>query len=413
MKRGKTKKVVAAAAAATKAVSKRAGASRPRREVALLIETSNGYARGLLNGIIAYMREHESWSVYLGEHRRGDDPPRWLRRWRGDGVIARIETDRIASAVVESGLPAVDVSAARKVKALPWVETNDRSIAEAGARHLLERNFRQLAFCSDDQFNWSRWRCDNFQRIAKEAGVPCSVYRPSARARDDWDAMEDEIGQWLLSLPRPVGVMACYDIRARHVLDACRRVGLAVPDQVAVVGVDNDEFLCNLTDPPLSSVAPDTRRTGYEAAALLDRLMSGRERRRGQAVFVDPLGVVARRSTDVLALGDPDISAAVRFIREHAWEGIAVKDLLEKVPLSRRVLEGRFSKLLGRTPHDEIARVRFERVRQLLRETTLPLAEIARRSGFRNAEYLATAFRREFGASPNEYRTSAGLTYSG
>jgi LacI family transcriptional regulator len=385
----------------------------PRREIALLIETSNGYARGLLKGIIGYVREHESWSVYLGEQSRGGDPPRWLRRWRGDGIIARIETDRIASAVVASGLPAVDVSAARKVARLPWVETEDRAIAEAGARHLLDRNFRQLAFCGDDRFNWSRWRCEHFRRAAKSAGVDCSVYNPSPRARSDWDAMEDEIARWLLALPQPVGVMACYDIRARHVLDACRRVGLVVPDQVAVIGVDNDEFLCDLSDPPLSSVAPDTRRTGYEAAALLDRLMAGRERSRGQGVFVPPLGVVSRRSTDVFALGDAEVSAAVRFIREHACEGIAVKDLLDEIPLSRRVLEGRFRKLLGRTPHDEIARVRFERVRQLLRETNLPLAEVARRSGFRNAEYLATAFRREFGTSPNAYRRTDGVKYSG
>lgn len=384
----------------------------PRKEVALLVETSNGYARGLLNGIISYIREHERWSVYLGEHSRGDDPPRWLRRWRGDGVIARIENARIAAAVVESRLPAVDVSAARKVARLPWVETDDRAIAQAAADHLLGRNFRQLAFCGDDRFNWSRWRCDQFRRIARQAGVPCSVYNPSQRANRDWDTMEDEISQWLRSLPRPVGVMACYDIRARHVLDACRRVGLTVPDEVAVIGVDNDEFLCNLSDPPLSSVAPDTHRTGYEAAALLDRLMSGRERSRGQAIFVQPLGVVARRSTDVLALGDADISAAVHFIREHACDGIAVKDLLEKIPLSRRVLEGRFRKLLGRTPHDEIARVRFDRVQRLLRETRLPLAEIALRSGFRNAEYLTTAFRREFGVTPSVYRRSAGLSFS-
>lgn len=385
---------------------------RHRKEVALLVETSNGYARGLLNGIIAYMREHESWSVYLGEHGRGDDPPRWLRRWRGDGVIARIENERIASAVVQSGLPAVDVSAARKVARLPWVETDDRAIAQAGAAHLLERSFRQLAFCGDDRFNWSRWRCEHFLRLAKEAGVACSVYRASPRARRDWDATENEIGQWLLSLPRPIGVMACYDIRARHVLDACRRVGLAVPDQVAVIGVDNDEFLCNLSDPPLSSVAPDTHRTGYEAAALLDRIMSGRERQRGQAIFIEPLGVITRRSTDVLALPDREISAAVRFIRERACDGIAIKDLLDEILLSRRVLEARFRKLLGHTPHEAIARVRFDRVRRLLRETRLPLAEIARRSGFRNAEYLATAFRREFGMSLNSYRTSGGMTFS-
>jgi LacI family transcriptional regulator len=381
--------------------------------VALLIETSNGYARGLLNGIISYMREHERWSVYLGEQGRGDDPPAWLSRWRGDGIIARIETDRIASAVVESGLPAVDVSAARKVETIPWVETDDRAIANMAAQHLLDRSFRQLAFCGDNHFNWSRWRCEHFQRAAAEAGASCSVYRASARANVDWDTMEDELGRWLLSLPRPVGVMASYDIRARHVLDACRRVGLVVPDQVAVIGVDNDEFLCDLSDPPLTSVASDTHRTGYEAAALLDRLMSGRERGRGQAIFVQPLAVVTRRSTDVYALGDADVSAAVRFIREHALHGITVKDVLAEVPVSRRVLEGRFRKLLGRTPHEEIARIRFDRVRQLLRETRLRLDDIARRSGFRNGEYLATAFRREFGASPNEYRVSAGVTFTG
>jgi LacI family transcriptional regulator len=361
---------------------------------------------------MAYMREHESWSVYLGEQRRGDDPPKWLRSWRGDGIIARIENDRIASAVMESGLPVVDVSAARKIKLLPWVETDDRAIAQAAAQHLLERNFPRLAFCGDSQFNWSLWRGQHFGRFAAEAGVTCSVYDPTARARVDWDAMEDEIGRWLLSLPLPVGIMGCYDIRARHVLDACRRVGLEVPDQVAVIGVDNDEFLCDLSDPPLSSVAPDTRRTGYEAAALLDRLMSGRAHPRGQAIFVQPLGVVTRRSTVVFALGDPDVATGIRFIREHACHGITVKDLLHEVPVSRRVLEGRFRKLLGRTPHEEITRVRFERVRQLLRETRLPLTEIARRSGFRNAEYLGTAFRREFGTSPNQYRKSAGVTLS-
>jgi LacI family transcriptional regulator len=389
------------------------GRRRPRRKVALLIETSNAYSRGLLNGIMAYMRQHESWSVYLGEHGRGDDPPRWLRRWRGDGVIARCENERIASAVVESGVLAVDVSGALNIAPLPSVETDDPTIASAAAEHLIERRYPVLAFCGDDRFKWSRCRCENFQRAASDAGIPCAVYRASARARRDWDAAEEEIGQWLLSFQQPVGVMACYDVRARHVLDACRGVGLSVPDQVAVIGVDNDEFLCGLTDPHLSSVALDGRRAGYEAAALLDRLMSGRESPRGQVTFIPPLGVVTRRSTEVLAVDDADVAAAIRYIHQHATEGIGVKDLLDEVPLSRRVLESRFRKMLGRTPHDEIARVRFERVRLLLRETRLPLTEIARQSGFRNAEYLATAFRREFGTSPNLYRKSTGLSFSG
>jgi LacI family transcriptional regulator len=381
--------------------------------VALLIETSNAYARGLLHGIIAYTREHdETWSVYLGEQGRGDDPPAWLRRWRGEGVIARIENERIAAAVTATGLPVVDVSAARTVGSLPWVETNDRAIAELGARHLLDRGLRHLAFCGDRRFNWSRWRRDAFVAAARAAGASCAVYEPPAAVvRGGWEAIEHDIARWLRTLPRPAGVMACYDLRGRQVLDACRRVGLAVPDEIAVVGVDNDELLCSLADPPLSSVQPDARRTGFEAAALLERLMSGAERARGQAVLVDPLGVVTRRSTDVLAVDDPDVSAAVRFVRDRACDGISVKALLAHVPLSRRVLEARFRKLLGRTPHEEISRVQFDRVRQLLRETRLPLDEVARRSGFRTPEYLSTAFRRTFGIPPSAYRKQGGLAF--
>jgi LacI family transcriptional regulator len=376
---------------------------RQRRRVALLIETSNSYARGLLNGIVEYMRQHETWSVYLGETGRGDRPPQWLRRWRGDGIIARCENDKIAEAVVASGLPAVDVSAARTVEALPWVETDDAAIASMAAQHLLDRGFKQFAFCGDSRFNWSRWRSEHFQRVIAEAGRPCAVLNASPRAEQDWEQMEDEIGAWLRDLPKPLGVMAAYDIRGRQVLDACRRTGLAVPDQVAVIGVDNDELLCSLSDPPLSSVQPDARRAGLEAAALLERIMDGgRPQRLEQRI--EPIGVVSRRSTDVTAINDEDVSAAVRYIREHACDGLSVKHLLEVVPLSRRVLESRFRRLLGRTPHDEIVRVQFERVKQLLRETQLPLDAVARLAGFRHAEYLSTAFRRQVGVPPSVYR---------
>ncbi len=376
---------------------------RHRRRVALLIETSNSYARGLLNGIVEYMRQHESWLVYLGETGRGDKPPQWLRRWRGDGIIARCENDAIADAVVASGLPAVDVSAARTVEALPWVETDDAAIAALAGQHLLDRGFKHFAFCGDDRFNWSLWRCEQFKHLVARAGYPCAVLNPPPRAQQDWEQMEEEIADWLRGLPRPLGLMAAYDIRGRHVLDACRRAGLAVPDQVAVVGVDNDELLCSLSDPPLTSIQPDARRAGLEAAALLDRIMDG-GRPRKLELRIEPIGIVSRRSTDVTAIQDPDVSAAVRYIRDHACEGLSVKHLMQVVPLSRRVLESRFRKLLGRTPHDEIVRVQFERVKQLLRETRLPLDAVARLAGFRHAEYLSTAFHRHVGMPPSVYR---------
>jgi LacI family transcriptional regulator len=183
-------------------------------------------------------------------------------------------------------------------------------------------------------------------------------------------------------------------------------MGVAVPDEVAVLGVDNDEVLCDLADPPLSSIIPDTRRIGYEAASCLDRMMRG-EPSPGPATVIPPLGVVTRRSTDVLAVEDRTLSRAARFIREHACEGIAVEDVLAAIPLSRSVFERRFLKVFGRTPKAEIVRMQLQRVMQLLAETDLPLKQIADRAGFEHAEYMSAAFKKRTGLTPGQYRRSA------
>jgi len=376
------------------------------RRVALLVETSNSYARGILRGVIDYARDHGRWSVYLGEHSRGDQPPPWLERWDGDGIIARIENARIARAVMRSGRPIVDVSAARLVPALPWVETDDEAIARAAAEHLIERGLRHFAYYGDERFNWSKWRQDHFVRIVRERGFDCRVYEVTRASGRDWEREENALAEWLKERPKPVGVMACYDIGGRQVLDACRRAGVAVPDEVAVVGVDNDGLLCELSDPPLSSVEPDARRTGYTAAEILDRLMRGR-RVPVLSHRIPPIGVVTRQSSDTMAVGDADVAEAVRFIRENACSGISVKDVLQRVPLSRRALETRFVKAVGRTPHAEVERVRLERAKHLLLATELPVYEVARRTGFRYQEYLSVAFRRYAGVSPTQFRKDA------
>jgi LacI family transcriptional regulator, galactose operon repressor len=376
-----------------------------RRSVALLVETSNAYARGLMDGIIAYQREHELWSIYMGEQERGARPPAWLRNWKGDGIIARIETEAIASAVRRMRLPTVDVSAARKVKNIPWVETNDREIGRLAARHLIDRGFRELAFCGEPHFNWSTWREEHFLSFAKDAGCECHVYSGKSSSDRDysWTRERRRLKAWLHELPRPVGVMACYDFKGQQLLDLCREMDIAVPEQVAVIGVDNDARLCRLCTPPLSSVIPDTHRTGYEAAQLLDRMMQG-EKVNVEAILIPPLGIAERQSSDVYAIEDSDIATALRYIREHACEGITVADVLQAVPLSRRMLEHRFLKLVRRTPHAEIIRIRMERASRLLRETDLSLSEIASRAGFADANYLSVAFKKQMGVSPRTYR---------
>lgn len=379
---------------------------KPRvRTVALLVETSNDYARGLLRGVVAYIRKHRPWTTYLAEHGRGDEPPEWLSQWNGDGILARIENRRIAEAIVASGRPTVDLSAANLVPSLPWVETDDAMISRAAFMHLYERGLRRFAFYGDGRFNWSNWRAAEFVKLCAEADCPCAVLDASAQPRSSggWTGQLRRTAAWVKGLGRPVGIMACYDILGRHVLEACRVGGVAVPDEAAVVGVDDDELLCELSDPPLTSVAPDTYRTGYEAAELLDRLMSG-EHSTPLAHRVPPLGVVVRKSSDMLAVDDESVSAAVRFIREHACSGIDVSDVLEDLPISRRALEARFKKLVGRSPHEEIERVRLGRVQELLRQTDLSLTDIAVKTGFQHAEYLSALFKRRVGIPPGVYR---------
>lgn len=373
-------------------------------KIALLVETSNAYARGLLRGIVSYIREHRLWSLYLSEHNRGDQPPRWLAQWKGQGIIARVENDATADALRQVTVPIVDVSAARLIPSLPWFETDDGAIAHLAVDHLLERGFKHFGYAGDGRFNWSNWRCEHFENCVRAAGQSCFVYRPSRTISLDDEGQVDDLAGWIRDLPKPVGIMACYDFRGQQVLDACRRIGVAVPDEVAVIGVDNDDLLCELAHPPLSSVIPNTHRTGYEAARLLDEMMSGRKVK-GETHLIPPLGIATRQSTDVLAIEDRNVARAVHFIRQHACDGIKVRDVLKAVPHSRTVLEAQFKKLLGRTPHQEILRVRLNRVKQLLTETDLPLEQIAERAGFPHVEYLSVAFRREVGMPPSRFRT--------
>lgn len=376
-----------------------------RRSVALLVETSNSYARGVLEGIAQYVRHHDRWSIFLPEQERGGRPPQWLGRWKGDGIIARIETDESAAALRKTNLPIVDVSAARHLPGIPWVETDDAAIAELGVKHLLDRGFRNLAFCGDPGFNWSNWRRDRFRTFAEAASVEPHIFDSLSRndPQYSWNREKQRLAKWLHGLPFPVGILACYDIQAQKILEICRELDIAVPEEVAVLGVDNDELLCELADPPLSSIICNTRRTGYEAAALLNRMMNG-EPVDAAPVLVTPLGIQTRQSTDILAIDDPDVAAALRYLRENALRGINVADVVRQVPLSRRVLESRFRKILGRSPHEELTHLKLDRIKELLCETDLSLSEIAKRTGFDHDEYMSVFFRNAEGVPPGQYR---------
>jgi len=221
-----------------------------------------------------------------------------------------------------------------------------------------------------------------------------------------WEEQQRQLVEWLESLPKPIGVMASADITAQHVLEACQRAKIIVPEHVAVIGADNDELICDICYPPLSSVIINDSRRGYEAAAMLDRLMSGSPPPAMQ-VYVEPSGVVGRASTDILAIEDQMLAAALRFIRDHACEPICTDHVVRSVPFSRSVLERKFKKAVGRTINDEIVRLRLNRAVELLSATDLELKAIAYKAGFGSPSYMGAVFREKLGRTPGSYRKTS------
>lgn len=375
--------------------------------VALIVETSMAYGRGILQGVTRYVREHVPWTVYLEQRGLGQSAPRWLRSWDGDGIISRL-SPQAARAALETGIPLVDLNDQATGSALPHIQSDHRAIGQLAAEHLLERGFTQFAFLGYPAFTWSQNCLAGFAEAVEGAGYSWQEYGGTPHVSyghhlPSWEVEVDDVARWLKGLSKPLGLMACNDFRGVQALDACRRVRIAVPEEVAVIGADDEVLACELAYPPLSSVIPNCVRIGYEAASLLDRFMKGEDRSQ-RLPDVAPLGIATRQSTDVTAIDDPCVAEAVRFIRQHASRGISVEDVLEHMAVSRSVLQRRFRAVLGRTIHDLIVGLRLKHVKQLLLESDLTLHAIADRSGFNHEEYLCKVFRRATGETPGEFR---------
>jgi LacI family transcriptional regulator len=371
--------------------------------VALIVETSKQYDRGLLRGVGRYVKGHGPWSIYIEERGARDATPTWIRDWKGNGIIARIKDAAMADALLATGVPIVELRAVVDLD-LPTVYCDDAAIGDLAVRHFKERGFRHFAYCGRSGMRWSDLREHAYRRRLAELGHECHDYVAKRHGRSlTWEQEQDDVARWLDSLPKPIAVLACNDIRGLQVLDACRRIALPVPERVAVLGVDNDVVLGELSDPPLSSIDQDLQRIGYEAAALLDRLMSGEPAPPGP-VLVEPLGVVSRRSTDAVAIEDPAVAIALRLIRQHACDQIGIDFLADHTNLSRRVLQRRFKAATGRTLQEQILDAQLERIKQMLVETDLKLDSIARRSGFNYIGYMCSFFKNRTGMTPGEYR---------
>jgi LacI family transcriptional regulator len=407
-------------------------AKNPR--VVLLMAPFAGFDRGLLEGISRYTQLHGPWMFYWpndypevpwaasesvgGSIRgqeylpaRGGSPLARLRRWGAAGVIGRILNAATAGKILACGLPAIgiDLPGAKAARTgalarISEIRTDSHQVGRMAAEHFLDRGFGHFAFCGFAGRDWSKRRQEGYCARLQEAGYACDVFPSARHSRPlSWEEEQPAVVAWLKTLPTPVGVMACNDDRGRQVLEASLLAARSVPDDVAVVGADDDHVICNLSNPPLSSVVFNLEQAGYRAAELLDGLMEGRTTA-PQEVVVEPLRVVARRSTDVIATEDRHVARSLQFIRDQARQPIGVDDVVAAAGISRRGLEIRFRQALGRPIRAEIQRVRLALARQLLAETGLPAQRIAELAGFSSLPYLSNVFHREVGLTLAEYR---------
>lgn len=379
-------------------------------KVILLIENSRTYGRDLLRGIGRYARFHGPWSFYMEPEFYVEMGGRitkmdlsHIRRLKADGIIMR-DIGR-PEEIIAIGIPTIIVAAVKeKLPGIPTITTDDAVIGKMAAKHLLDRGFRHFGYCGFDDMSWSRKRKDSFKKAIAKAGFKTYVYRqPGKKTKQFWEKEQHFLSDWLKSLPKPMGLMVCNDNRGRHITEACKMIGLNVPAEVALIGVDNDELLCELSTPQLSSIALNVENGGYNAAKLLDKMMAGKKATI-QTIKVNPTHVVTRQSTDIFAVEDREVAEAMQFIRLNANSMIQVSEVVGSTAVSRRCLEKRFHKFIGHSIHDEIKRCRIEQIVNLLIHTETPLSKITMMLNFPEPAKMSRYFKCEKGISPLAYR---------
>ncbi|MCC6492913.1 MAG: DNA-binding transcriptional regulator [Pirellulales bacterium] len=377
-----------------------------RAKVAILIDTATTWGSGLIEGIAEYANSVEDWQCFLGPRRKSD---RLMlpENWDGDGVIARVTHQDLAEQLVARRIPAVDVSWYGLGEGrIPRCTCDEVSIAELAANYYIERGFRQFAYCPSNQRpNYVDRFGQAFIDTLKRRTYACHAFAPT----DDVDSYlpsPSELArmvQWLKQLPKPVGLLAFDSVQARQVTESCQLAGIDVPHEVAVLGGEHDLLSCTISKPQLSSIDHSPRRVGWTAAQLLARLMAG-EPAPAVPILLPAARVITRQSTDTMAVSDDLLASAVQFIKENSFRRIQVSDILVEVPISRRALEKGFRKCLGRSPAQEIRRVRVDHAVQLLCDTSWAMPRIAMACGFERPELLTRAFRRELKTTPSEFR---------
>jgi LacI family transcriptional regulator len=375
------------------------------RRIALIVREDSFYIRGLLHGVTLFARPHAPWVFLMA--RPNPDGLKLARQWRPEGVITNTDTAALESGVLSLRCPSVNVGNVLFHPRIPWVATDDRLVGRMAADYFLDRGFQHFAFYGLNDARFSVERQASFALRLQEWGCELSSLTTAMSKSKPSTGMpaRQALHRWLSKLPKPLAIFACNDSTGRELAEACHEQGLAVPEQIALLGADDDKLLCELAWPPLSSITLPVEQIGFQAASLLQTLMQDPRRAEpAHPILLPPRGVTSRQSSDIFAINDPHIAASLQFIRQHLHKPIGVRDILRQVPVARRTLEQQFRAVLRRSPLQEIRRARLERVQTLLTDTELSMSAIAQRCGFHSPERMSAVFHQELGTSPRAYR---------
>ena len=380
--------------------------------IGLLVDASRAYGRGIYRGVANFAETRDDWLILAHERPELDGLPGWLKTARVNALIAYISNRKLHDKISALGVPVVDVHGRCRSPRIPVIESDDQVIVRLAFEFFLQSGFQNLAYCGYPSVFFSDQREEAFRlQASKLKGV--HIYTPSAHQRVGEDlyrfekgvtARDADLSKWLQSLPKPVAILACNDIRGQQVINACRETGIRMPEEVAVLGVDNDQIICRLCRPTLSSIEPDVEKIGFLAAQWIADQLEGKPVARRQ--LVPPRQVVQRASTDTVVANHPAVVQAARLIRDESYSEASVEQICEVTRLSRSTLDKLFLSHLGRSVAGEITRVRLQRSQNLLRNSNLSLAEIATSCGFSSSTYFCRFFKRTTGQTPNAYRKS-------
>lgn len=378
-----------------------------RKRVFVNVETVSHFGRDIVEGIIQFALEHE-WEIDFEYRTLAEPLPSWFKHWSGDGIISRSGSRKIVQDLARKKCPRVEL-VGTDANDEPEVSADREEIARMIFSHFFERGFRHYAVFSFNDCWWSLLEKKCYIDLLQKHDIEVHTFKVRGDRRailPKWSENDRaRLKDWLLSLPKPVALYVVTDAQAVPVLQTCRSAGIAVPDDIAVVSVENDDWLCNITNPPLSSVDQNGRRIGYLAAKLMADRMEGKCLER-QRISVSPLFIKTRQSSDCIAIDDRDFADIIKYIRESATSGLTVQEVVDYSNLSHATLRRLFHKWLGRTIEQEIRHLRIEKARQLLHETECSIATVAKKSGFNSSEYFCFVFRQTVGMTPHEFRNN-------